>query len=299
MRPLPAWQLLAALFICMSTAAIAEPFGYAARFNELYRVNLANGDATRIGPVAGIGFNDVEALSFAPSGLLFGVVDATRILPGGSHSSTTDFLIRVSTTTGAGALVGQLPGMQGQGPGGNLDYGMGFGCDGRLWLSSATTGQFWQVNPVTADVSLVGNLGQPISGLAARGDILYGVSIDPQPRLYRIDVANATLSLVGPLNVGGVVSAVGLAFDADGQLWATLAPSNLTATRIARIDTASGAATVVASIASDVDFRSLAIGAPGGCTVAAPTPVPGPSLPVLLLLAGIAAAFGARRLSSR
>jgi hypothetical protein len=295
MRPLHAWQLLAALLACMSTAALAEPIGYAAGFSELYRVNMANGQATRIGPVAGINFNDVEGLAFAPNGLLYGVADGTRVVGSG-----TDFLIRISTTTGVGALVGQLPGLQNLGTGPNfaLDYGLAFTCDGRLWMSSTTIGDLWEVDPNSGAVRRIGNTGRSISGLAARGNTLYGVSIDPQPSLYRIDLDSAATTLLGPLGVGGQVNNAGLDFDSAGQLWATLdeigAPS-----RLARIDPWTGAGTVIGAFSvTDRPFKALALAPPGGCAGSAdPAPIPGPGLPLLALLAGIAAALGGRRLS--
>jgi hypothetical protein len=297
MRPLSAWRLLAVLLACMSTAAVAEPFGWATGFSELYRVNLATGQATRIGGAAAIGFNDVEGLAISPGGLLYGVADGTRNLGGGS-SASTDFLIRISTATGIGALVGQLPGLQGQGPGGQLDYGLAFTCDGRLWMASGTTGSLWEVDPTTAAVRLVGNAGQPIAGLAARGNTLYGISVDPQPGLYRVNRDTAAATLIGPLGVGGAVASAGLDFTSDGRLWATLDPNDSTRSRIVQVNPSTGAGTVVGTVNVDLDFRGLAIDAPS-CSGAAPEAIPGPGLPLLLLLAGLAGGIGARRLSQR
>jgi hypothetical protein len=295
MRPLTAWRLLAALLACTCTAALAEPIGYVSGFHTLYRVDLATGQSTRVGADAGIAFIDVEALAFDGAGTLHGVADGGRFF-GGNTSSTTDFLFRVGVASGVGSLVAQMPGLQGQGPNGNLDYGMGFGCDGRLWLSSATTGQFWQLDPTTAGVTLIGNLGVPISGLAARGGILYGVSIDPQPGLYRINVADAVATLIGPLGIGGSVKGVGLSFDGAGQLWATLDGADLNPTRVVRINTSTGAATQVSSLSlqNGAPARALAIAA-GACMASEPAAVPGPGLPVLILLALVCAGIGARR----
>ena len=75
----------------------AAPIGYAVRSDgddQLYRIDLATGAATAIGPV---GFPSVEGLSFQPStGVLFGVDDETLQL------------LTIDVTTGAGSLVGDL-----------------------------------------------------------------------------------------------------------------------------------------------------------------------------------------------
>jgi hypothetical protein len=305
MRPCTLRRFLAAMLMLLPALAGAAPFGYGAGFSELYRVNLATAQATRIGPVAGIGFNDVEGLALSPDGLLFGVADQTMALGGGNFSATTDFLIRISPTTGAGTLVGQMPGLQGQGPGtGQLDYGLAFTCDGRLWMSSDTTGNLWEVDRSTAAVRLVGNTGASISGLAARGNVLFGVSVDPQPRLYRIDPATAAAVAVGPLDVGGVVANAGLDFDASGVLYATLDPGATVPgfSRLVRVDPTTGAGTVVAQIPIEfVTMKALAIAPPGGCGSldAEPTPVPGPMAPWLALLGLLCVGLGMRRLAAR
>lgn len=292
------WTVLALL--AGPSLALADPIGYASGFNELYSVDVANGQAVRIGGPAAIGFNDVEGLAFAGNGELFGVADASRIV-GGSNSATTDFLFTVSPLTGVGSLVGQLPGLQGQGTNGNLDYGLAFTCDGRLWLSSETTRQLWEVNPSTATVTLVGVSSASISGLAARGNDLYGISVDPDPGLYRIDTATAASTLVGTLDVGGVVNSAGLDFDAAGTLWASLDPVQVSPTRIARVDPATGRGTLVSEFSTSpgLGMRALAIAPPGACGGAAvvmPEPVPGPSVGWLALLAAFAALFAGRRL---
>jgi hypothetical protein len=169
MRPLRD-RFLAGLLALLPLTSLAQPVGYAVGFDSLYRINLATGQTTAVGP---IGFNDVEGLAFGPSGLLYGVADATA----GSGSGITDLLIRIDTNTGAGTLIGAMPTLAGAGPNGNLDYGLAFTCDGRLWLSSDTTQQLWEVDPANAGTRLVGNTGRNISGLAARGNRLYGLSV--------------------------------------------------------------------------------------------------------------------------
>ena len=131
MRPLLA-RLTAGLMALLPLAADAEPFGYAAGGdNQLYRLDLGSGQATRVGAM---GFVDVEGLALSPHGVLYGVADGGTGLPG---SSVPDFLVRIDPATGAGTAIGSL-GLMGQGTGAffDLDYGLAFTCDGRLQADS-------------------------------------------------------------------------------------------------------------------------------------------------------------------
>lgn len=299
MRPLLG-RLLAGLLPLLPLSAMADPVGYVVGFDTLYRMDLATGQSTAVGP---IGFADVEGLAMASDGrTLFGVSDA-GVSGGGAIS---DLLIRIDIDSGAGTLVGPLQGLQGLGPGGNLDYGLAFTADGRLWLSSDTLGTLWEVSAASGVTRLVGRMDQSISGLAARSNELYGISVDAAPRLFRIDTATAAATAIGALNVGGVVADAGLDFDAAGVLWAVLdpEPSAEGASRVARINLTTGAGTIVssASIAS-VGMEGLALaptslvgGGNGGSGGMAPTQVPGPGLAMLALLALLASGLGLRRL---
>lgn len=297
MRPRPARWLAAAILLFAGTVS-AQPIGYASGFRDLYRVDLANGQATVVGA---IGFNDVEGFAFAPNGSLYAAVDFTMQVGGGS-SATTDFLIRIDTSTGAGTLIAAFPGLQGRGPGGQLDYGLAFTCDGRLWMSAETTGELWEVNPANAGLRLVGNTGASLSGLAGKGTELYGVSVDPNPSLYRIDTTTAAATAIGPLGVSGAVFNVGLDFDASGALWATLDPRDNAPSRLARLDLQTGGAVEVRNLSAEsgIGIKALAIAPPGLCEVAgtpvAPVIVPGPGAPLLLLLTAVAGLLGFRRL---
>ncbi|MGQ0799185.1 MAG: hypothetical protein ACT4NL_03605 [Pseudomarimonas sp.] len=298
MRPSPAQWFSTALLLFAGIAS-AEPLGYASGFRDLYRIDLANGQSTSIGR---IGFNDLEGLALSPSGILYAAIDGTTQI-GTSTSATTDFLIRINPTTGVGSLVAQLPNLQGRGPNEQLDYGLAFTCDGRLWMSAETTAELWEVNPATAELRLVGNTGASLSGLAGRGTELYGVSVDPNPRLFRIDTNTAAATAIGPLNAGGHVLNVGLDFDAAGLLWATLDPSEVSPSRLAKINLQTGLASDIKNLSSEpgIGIKALAIAAPAPCGSAVPVPVmvPGPAAPLLLLLAGVAGMLGGRRLRMR
>ncbi len=309
MRPLLTRRLFAALAMLLPLSAFAAPTAYIAAWNTLYQLDLATAQATRIGN--GIGFNDVEGLAFAPDGVLYAVADGTA----GSGSAQTDFLIRINPETGVGTLVGSLTGLAGQGPNGQLDYGLTFTCDGRLWASSDTTGRFWEVNPSNAGVREVGNTGYPISDLAARGKQLYGIGVQngfgnhDDQALYRINPDTAEAIRIGSLGVSDKLSSSGADFDSSGVLWATLdsqPPDVDRPSRLARINLSTGQATVLGSITGiddNISARAMAIGPPGGCATTGggnaavePTLVPGPGLPALILLGVVTIWTGRRRL---
>jgi len=301
MRPNLLQRLLAGLLSLMPLAALAEPFGFAAGFNELYRVDMANGQSVRVGV---IGFNGISGLAFAENGQLFGVADHTA----GSGSGATDFLVRIDPSNGRGTLVGPL-GLQGQGANGSLDYGLAVTCDGRIWLSSDTTGDFWEVNRATGQARRVGNLAAPISALAARGNTVFGISVGAQAGLFRITPETASATRIGTLNVGGVIDDAGLDFDANGVLWATLDPEPVAIgrSRLVRIDPTTGQGTLVAAVNADIGMEGLALAPPGGCSAQpgtgtgpnAPTAVPGPGMPALVLLGLMSLLAGAHTLRRR
>jgi hypothetical protein len=295
MRPLLALRarLTAGLLALLPLTAAADPIGYVAGFDRLYRIDLATGQLTSIGP---IGFSDVEGLAFSTNGILYGVADAAA----SSGSALSDVLVRINTSTGAGTLVGPLTGLAGVGPSGNLDYGLAATCDGRLWMSSDTTSQLWEVSPSSGGARFVGNLGQQVSGLAARGDQLYGVTVGQTPSLLRIDLASGATSMVGPLGVGGIVDDAGLDFDVSGALWAVLdpEPTDEGFSRVARVNSTTGQGTVIATANILVGLEGMAISPPGFCGSAVPAEprtVPGPGAPLLTLLGVLALALGVHR----
>lgn len=223
MRPI-ARRLTLAFGLLLSAAAGAQPFGYASGTDPdspglrdaLYRVDLATGSTTRLGYV---GFRDIDGLALHPDGSLYGAADGSAEAGG-----TSDLLARINAQTGVGSFVTHFAGLAGQGPGqgGQLDYGLAVTCDGALWLSSDTQGHLWRVDPATGALDRVVTGGPPLSGLAARGSYVFGVSVEPDTSLYRYDIARKELVRVGPIAVLDRVFDVGLDFDAEGRLWALL-----------------------------------------------------------------------------
>lgn len=302
MRPPGMPRLLLAAMAFLPLCVAAEPVAYGAGFRDLYRVDLATGQYSKVGP---IGFNDVEGLAFTGLGELYAAVDGTQ----GSGGTASDFLIRIDTASGAGTLVGPLSGLAGAGPSGQLDYGLAATCDGRLWLSSENTTELWELSRLDGSVRRVGATGASLSGLAGRGQVLYGVSVGSDAALYRVDPETAQATRIGALGIGGPIENVGLDFDPDGNLWATLDPLDPgKPTRVVRIDLQTGRATLVSNIVLDVGIEGLAIATPpscqsggggGGAGGVEPQPIPGPGAGMLGLLGVLLTLLGGGFLARR
>lgn len=265
-------------------ALLAPPMAYAAAPDsasnsyKLINIDLASGASTDVGA---LGFVDVEGFAVAPEGTIYAVSDASKTL------------ITVNPFSGRAVAVGSGVGnlsVNGEGVGAfdSLDLGLTFSCDGRLWMSSDTTGKFWQVDRNTGKATLIGNLGTLISGLAATANGVFGISVGPQPGLYRINLDTATATAVGSL--GGFAGFVDAGMDADsaGNLWAVLDYSPPQVSRqsdLVRIDAATGLATAVSRTFPEVE--GLAIGPVPTCATGpgpAATPVPVNATSALLLM---------------
>jgi len=269
--------IVIAVLVGLSSPASAQPYGYSVnsrgflpddQMHLLWRVDLATGATEAIGPT---GFDKMEALALAPDGTLYGADDALNTL------------VTVNTNSGFSSPVGGITTNMGV-PLQNLDLGMTFACDGTLLVVSAAQQSLFSASLETGLLSRIGDagsLGVPITGIAARGNQLYGIGqgrdstdqlVTAAPNLYRIDRESASAELIGPLGpaVAPYVNA-GLDFDAEGRLWALTdrrdgGQPNLFS-QILEIDPASGQAVRV--IDSDVvGFESLATAPAGACTPA-------------------------------
>lgn len=278
------------MLLALAPVALAQPLGYAVGNDTLYRIDLANGQTTRIGAfgfAGGVPIQDVEGLALSSSGELYGVSD------------NLDVLLRINTSTGRATVVGAL-GTRGQGTGAgdNLDYGLAFTCDGRLWMASDTVRQLWEVDPASGVARAVGALGAQISGLAASGNQLVGIGVRDDSALYRIDTGAGRASEIGRLGLPTAAFDAGLDFDEQGRLWAVLDYDGDRRAELASVDPASGRASVVAQIAGTGtnDIEALAIGPPAACTAlpgtlpAQPVPAGQPWALLLLMLALLALA---------
>lgn len=283
--------LLLAVLLCLPALTEAQPFGYVidsdglTTADDLYRVDLANGGLTLIGPVrpaVGAKLADVEGLALSPEGVLYGADDAL------------DALFRIDVNNGLATLVGPL-GTAGLGPAGNLDYGLSFTCDGRLWLSSDTTNTLWQVDPGSGAASAPRDLPAGITGLAGRGNSLFGLGLDGN--LYRYSPTSGISQLIGGHGIQAFDDG-GLDFDGTDTLWAVaeFTPSDPSlASRIYRIDINTGIASFVASTRTGIE--GLAIAPPACITGEDAQVVPGPGVPGLLVLAGLLGMVASRRMA--
>ncbi len=254
--------------------------------DSLYQIDLATGSDMRRGVLfTGVEIRrDTEGLAFAPDGTLWGIDDQSLTLfPINTVSGSINFLEEISLIS--------IP------TGGGNDFGMTFGCDNSLYITSVVTQTLYHVE-LDGNSTVIGNLGANISAIAAIGNPtkLYGLgngqfengSTD-SPDLYNIDVNTGVATLIGPLgNDAGDYNQGGLSFDSDGTLWAITDRRIINNTiadlpsQILRIDVDTGAATLVSNT-SEVGFESLAIGPPTACNA---TPVAGndseiPRIPTL------------------
>ncbi|MDZ4813916.1 MAG: hypothetical protein SGI99_15080 [Pseudomonadota bacterium] len=264
-------QLAAFVAVSMcATGTQADPYAYATSFDvgsgetRLLQIDLATGVSTLVGRTAYI---DVEGLAIAPDGTLYGVSDASKTL------------ITIDTSFGRGTAVGPGNGnlgVAGQGVGtfDTLDLGLAFSCDGRLWMSSDSTGKLWEVNRNTGATRLVGTMGANISGLAGNADGLYGVGVEATRGLYKINTETAVATRVGAVNTGAPYVDAGMDSDSAGNLWAVLdyspPPNNRPGdagkqSDVVRVNAVTGAYTYVSRTFSEVE--GLAIGRPPACAV--------------------------------
>ena len=201
--------------------------------NRLWRLDMNTGVAT---PIGSTGFRDIESLSFSATGVLYGVDDASNQL------------VTCSLQSGACTRVGYL----GVDP---TDTGLTFASDGTLWMSTDLPGPpytFYRLNPSNGAATVIGPQGQPVTGLAFWTGVIYGLGGDSTDNLLTMSRTTGAGTSVGPL-VNVTLVDGGIDFDVNGVLWGitdqggTPRPPSQTFT----IDTTTGTATVVATVADD------------------------------------------------
>lgn len=269
-----------ALFGVAAADVAAQPFGYVVNaadptddgsHDNLWRINLADGSTERIGAlnVPGVANSDVEALALETSRYLVGVDDAL------------DALLVIDLDTGAARPLDRGRDNLRLGLNGSpLDAGLGYDCNGRLLMSSATRNALYQLNELTGQASTVGGgVGVRIGDIAARGEVIYGIGIAGDEGLYRIDPQTGAATRVGGFGVDIRLAAAGLDTDRSGNLWAVGhvldGQGQPQPARILRIDHVTGAATL--GPATRTGVKSLAIAPAADCDAfASPAPGPGP-----------------------
>lgn len=262
-------RLAVGVLVCAflgATAAncLAQPFGYGVNaadptddgtHDNLWRINLSSGEAERIGPlnVTGTVNSDVEALALESRTFLYGVDDAT------------DSLLAIDTTTGQAVTLNGNTDNLGLGLQGNpLDPGMAFACDGRLLMSSVTRRTLYRLDKLAGQAHVIGGEGRlavKIGDIAVRGQNIYGIGVDGDEGLYRIDPDSGMVELIGPLGIDIALAKAGLDFDTSGNLWAighiVDDAGQPQPSRILRIDPVTGRATLGATTLTGV--KSLAV----------------------------------------
>lgn len=249
------------LAVLLAQGLSAAPLGYVVnsdgfdvpndQIDNLYQIDLANGNTTRIGPV---GYIDIEGLGLDANGQLFGVDDDTNTL------------VSINKQTGAAFPVAGLSGNLRLNATQLYDFGLTFTCDGLALLTADNTRQIYSLSKQTGVATMLGNSGPSLTGLAAWGDTVYGLGDQNQPNLYRVDATTGAATLIGPLTNAAPYTDGGLDFDADGQLWAVTDRSNAgQLSQVLKIDKITGVATVIAETLGGIE--SLAVAPPGGCDV--------------------------------
>jgi hypothetical protein len=307
--PLRAYIAALVLTVLCGRALASDTFGYSEAFDTLFSVDLTTRNAREIGPATLPPLPrlaNIEGLTYNPAGVLYAVSDAGAVKT----------LLRISPTTGLATTVAPLS-FGAQNVAAQLDLGLAFTCDGRLWMSSGN-GSFWQVDPATGDATLVGDTGVTITGLAASGNLIYAAGSQGNNNLYQIDLSTAKATLVGAYGSGAsYVTTASPAFDGSGQLWMILdfipPPSGNAApwSDLAQLNSLSGVLTDLGSItapaqsesAANLEFiglKGLAIMAPV-CTAARPPADPTPALSWrgLVLLVGLMLLLAGTRLHRR
>jgi sugar lactone lactonase YvrE len=267
--------LMFSLLVAWSVATNAAPLGYSINSDSpstdadsLYVIDLATGTTTRLGRVQSQGITrlDVEGLAFAPDGTLYGIDDASMTL------------FPISTDNGV-VVNQQEVNLKGLPIGGGNDFGMTFGCDGDLYVTSVATNSLYRVG-LDGNSTKIGELGANISALAAYGNPvqLYGLSngitstqASESRLLFNIDLETGAASSANR-SLGSDVESyneAGLAFDNDGQLWAITDRRAVVegsfSSQILRIDHETGEATPQATTTLEQGFESLAVTVPRGC----------------------------------
>ena len=272
---LPAMKKKVLLFLItavslFATSANGAPMAYSVNsdgqntktWDSLYLIDLANsGSEQRRGALFSGAYNhfDTEGLAFSPDGTLWGVDDESAIL------------FPINTTTAAINFLDVIP-LPTFSLGGGDDFGMTFACDSTLYVTSVASRTLYRVDKQgkSTAVGSIGALGANISAIAAIGNpaMLYGLGLGnvDSPVLYSIDTQTGVATAIGPLVNAAPYNEGGLAFDADGNLWAITDRSGLgnQPSQVLSINVDTGLATV-ASTTIETGFESLAIAPPTHC----------------------------------
>jgi len=158
--------------------------------------------------IGSIGYG-AEAFSFSPTGVLFASTESYCAI----HQSA-DFLMTVSTTTGAGTIIGPI-GF------GDVDS-IAFSPDGTLYGVDTFTDNLIKINPTTGLGTIVGPVGFPVieaMDFSPDGTLFATDVSSPQggpSTLLKIDTTTGSGTAIGSI---GFNTVSGIAFASDGTLF--------------------------------------------------------------------------------
>jgi hypothetical protein len=190
----------------------AGPVALVANVDAIYSVDLATRQAVHVGDTGFYGGLPVavEGLAYGPDGKLYAATDNLKSL------------FRVAPQTAASSFVGSLA-ISGVSTGTNIDPAFAITVDGRGWIASWAQNKLWQVDLSTGATTLVGTLGFKITGLAARGNELFGAGSRGDEGLYRISTQDGHATLInGFKSKIPYAASINLAFDQQNSLWAVV-----------------------------------------------------------------------------
>lgn len=267
-----------------ASIAAAAPIAYSVNSDapdgdSLYQIDLGTGQETLIGQLQSLGVvrSDTEGLAIDRYGVLWGVDDESqKLFPINTSNGSVEYEAEVGIN-GIGTLSGN-------------DFGMTFTCSGDLYVTSVSTHSLYRLSldGTATLIGSVGALGANISAIAAWGSPtkLYalgnGLISEGGPTdnrsLFTIDLDTGVAHPVG--TVGPAVAdyyQAGLSFDSEGTLWAITDRRGAEQTfgsQILTLDTETGQATLHFTT-TGVGYESLAVAAPGGCSIDPGIPIDG------------------------
>jgi DNA-binding beta-propeller fold protein YncE len=213
--------------------------------DNLIRLDTQTGASTVIGP---LGDGTVAALAYDPTR---GILYAT--------STQTNTLLTVNPGTGAATVIGPL--------GATLMHGLEYSPpDDTLYGIGGTTNNrtIYRIDRVTGAATQIGTVLGPSTYTIVydtSANTMYAAAIGQQT-LSRITMSTGALTLIGPFGAPGMPIpqvGIGIAYDATHGLFAsdnTGTPGN--ANPLYKINTATGAATLVGIIPGPVNLLGLA-----------------------------------------
>ncbi len=226
--------------------------------DHLVQINLETGDYTSLGRIADP-YIALEGLAMSENGTLYGADDNTKTLVQISLTEAQAFPVaNANQNLGFGSVQE------------SYDFGLTFNCSNQLNMVVKHTGDLYGVNEQSGEAVLIGNTGHNFTSLAAWGDDLYAVAsgdfnlykVDP------LTAESTLVGPLGDLGGGIELNGSGMSFDDDGNLWLAINlrlsdPLNPFPSRIFRVNASTGAAEYVSDTL--VGIESLAITGPVGC----------------------------------